>query len=269
MTTAIRKYPRTRHLEGSRLQPGDEDLEALAFDQLRGRHLVVEEKVDGANAAVSFDEDGSLWLQSRGHYLRGGAREKHFALLKTWASGLQSPLRDRLGPRHVMFGEWVYAKHTVYYDELPHYFLEFDVLDREHGVFLSTERRRRLLAGLPIASVPVLSEGSFDRLEDLVRWVGPSTLKGKRWRERLRDVARGVPHLDVDRVERETDMSDAMEGLYIKVEEDGCVVERAKFVRASFLTVVLDAESHWLSRPIVPNGLRDGVDLFAGHVGAE
>jgi hypothetical protein len=193
MTTAIRKYPRTRHLEGSRLQPGDEDLEALAFDQLRGRHLVVEEKVDGANAAVSFDEDGSLWLQSRGHYLRGGAREKHFALLKTWASGLQSPLRDRLGPRHVMFGEWVYAKHTVYYDELPHYFLEFDVLDREHGVFLSTERRRRLLAGLPIASVPVLSEGSFDRLEDLVRWVGPSTLKGKRWRERLRDVARGVP----------------------------------------------------------------------------
>jgi hypothetical protein len=47
------------------------------------------------------------------------------------------------------------------------------------------------------------------------------------------------------------------------------VVERAKFVRASFLTVVLDAESHWLSRPIVPNGLRDGVDLFAGHVGAE
>ena len=32
---------------------------------------VVEEKVDGANAAVSF-EDGKLVLQSRGHVLTGG-----------------------------------------------------------------------------------------------------------------------------------------------------------------------------------------------------
>lgn len=67
------KYPRTRHIEGSRLQPGDEDLDAVAFSELRERPLVVEEKVDGANAAVSFGEDGRLLLQSRGHYLRGGA----------------------------------------------------------------------------------------------------------------------------------------------------------------------------------------------------
>jgi hypothetical protein len=31
MNTRLRKDPRTRHLEGSRLQSGDEDPEAVAF----------------------------------------------------------------------------------------------------------------------------------------------------------------------------------------------------------------------------------------------
>ena len=35
------------------------------------------------------------------------------------------------------------------------------------------------------------------------------------------------------------------------------------FVRAGFLSAVRDSESHWLERPIVPNALRQGVDLFA------
>ncbi len=56
----IHKYPRTPHLEGSRLQPGDEDLDAAPFAKICGRHVVVEEKLDGANAAVSFAPDGTL-----------------------------------------------------------------------------------------------------------------------------------------------------------------------------------------------------------------
>jgi hypothetical protein len=34
--------------------------------------VTVEEKVDGANAAISFSPDGQMLLQSRGHYLTGG-----------------------------------------------------------------------------------------------------------------------------------------------------------------------------------------------------
>ena len=81
----LKKYPRTPHLEGSRLQPGDEDLSQIPFSCIQGKHLVVEEKVDGANSAISFDEDGTLLLQSRGHYLTGGYRERHYNLLKQWA----------------------------------------------------------------------------------------------------------------------------------------------------------------------------------------
>jgi hypothetical protein len=53
-----------------------------------------------------------------------------------------------------------------------------------------------------------------------------------------------------------------MEGLYIKVEEGGQVVGRYKYIRASFLTAVVDSGGHWLRRPILPNRLADGVDLF-------
>ena len=85
MRPPMLKYPRTRHLEGSRLQAGDQDLSQVPFEDIRGQPLVVEEKMDGANCGLSFDEDGQLLLQSRGHYLDGGPREKHFALLKQWA----------------------------------------------------------------------------------------------------------------------------------------------------------------------------------------
>ena len=30
----IRKYPRTPHIEGSRLQPGDEDLSQIPFSEI-------------------------------------------------------------------------------------------------------------------------------------------------------------------------------------------------------------------------------------------
>ena len=72
---SIHKYPRTHRIEGSRLQPGDEDLDAVPFDTIAGRQLVVEEKMDGANCGISFNPSGELLLQSRGHYLTGGGRD--------------------------------------------------------------------------------------------------------------------------------------------------------------------------------------------------
>jgi hypothetical protein len=37
---------------------------------------------------------------------------------------------------------------------------------------------------------------------------------------------------------------------------------RYKFIRAGFLASVLDSGSHWLDRPILPNRLAPGIDLF-------
>ncbi len=260
----IHKYPRTQHIEGSRLQPGDEDLDSVPFAEIAGLHLVVEEKMDGANSAVSFSSAGDLLLQSRGHYLVGGGREKHFSLLKQWASVHTARLWDVLRDRYVMYGEWMYAKHTVFYNALPHYFMEFDVLDTTDMTFLDTPTRQGLLRDLPVCSVAVLHSGQVDSLADLKALIGPSLFISPTHTQDLTAICtdRG---LDVERAARETDPSRLMEGLYIKVEDEetGRVVGRYKYVRAAFLQAVFEAEGHWLSRPIIPNQLREGVDLFA------
>jgi len=253
----LHKYPRTHHLQGSRLQPGDEDLNAIPWTEILGCYVVAEEKLDGANAAISFDEAGQWWAQSRGHFLNGGPREKHFALYKQWAAIHGPALWPILGTRFVLYGEWLYAKHTIYYDQLPAYFLEFDVLDRERGVFLSTARRQQLLMGLPVTSVPIVWQGNLVGRETLTSRVGPSLYKSEGWRESLADVARHRG-LDVERVMHETDSSDTMEGLYVKVESEDAVLDRFKYVRADFLTTVRDSGTHWLRRPIVPNQTAGG-----------
>lgn len=260
--TPLHKYPRTQHLKGSRLQPGDEDLDAVPWKRLAGRHLVVEEKMDGANSGLRFSPAGQLLLQSRGHYLSGGVREKHFARLKQWATTHAATLWDRLGDRYLVFGEWLYAKHTIFYDCLPHYFLEFDILDTVTGDFLSTPRRAELLAGLPVLSVRVLFTGSTHRQQDVTGLLGGSAFIRPGHRDCLREEAQRLG-LDPDHVLAETDRTTLMEGLYIKVEEGDRVVERYKFIRHDFLTAVLQSDSHWLHRPIVPNLLAPDVDLFA------
>lgn len=261
--TQLIKYVRTPHLEGSRLQPGDEDLSQIPFSAIAGKHLVVEEKCDGANTAVSFSETGELLLQSRGHYLTGGWRERHYDLFKQWGSTHRDALYSVLGSRYIMYGEWMYAKHTVHYDRLPHYFLEFDILDRETGQFLDTPTRHQMLRALPVVSVPVLAERAFQDKESLIALLGRSSYISDHHLERLREVSEKMG-LDTQRQCRETDPSPVMEGLYIKVEEDRRVVDRMKYVRNTFYQAVQLSGSHWQERPVVPNGLAIPVEaLFA------
>jgi hypothetical protein len=261
----ILKYPRTRHLEGSRLQAGD-TADDQPISEIAGTPLIVEEKVDGANCAISFDKTGTLLLQSRGHYLTGGGRERHFALLKTWAATHAHRFLPALGDRFVMYGEWLYAKHTVFYDRLPHYFLEFDVFDRETGGFLSTDARRDLLNGLPVMPVPVVHTGKLTTIDQVEALVRPSLYKSEDWRLALEESARWSGSRG-DMVEKQTDDSDLAEGLYLKLEAEGEVLDRFKFVRGDFLQAIEASEGHWQDRPILPNRLSEGVDIFAPQLG--
>lgn len=255
----IIKYPRTPHIQGSRLQPGDEDLRQRPFSDIAGKHVVLEEKIDGANSAISFTDDGELRLQSRGHFLTGGYRERHYDLMKYWGAVQKDRLYEVLGHRYIMYGEWMYAKHTIYYDALPHYFMEFDILDRETDKFLDTPSRHELLKDVPICHVPVLASGVFINMDEILKHLGDSNYITWAHIEHLREDAERL-RLDADRVCRETDASRLMEGIYIKVEENGEVVDRMKYVRASFLQTVEESQSHWLDRPIVPNRITGTID---------
>ena len=258
----ILKYPRTCHVQGSRLQPGDEDLEQVPLRELVGKHLVIEEKQDGANSGISFDAGGKLHLQSRGHFLQGGPREAQFTLLKQWAATWAELFQIALEDRYVAYGEWLYKKHTVYYDALDHYWMEFDIFDRQRQAFLDTRGRATLLNGLPYAKVLVLWEGVWTREMRFEDFVGASRFKTPNWAANLRHEAEQL-RFDWDLVWRHTDHSDLMEGLYIKWEEDGIVRGRYKFVRQDFVSLIASNDEHHDNLPPVPNRLAAGVDLFS------
>lgn len=271
----LQKYPSTRHLEGSQLQQGDDGFAngvvkptkrndpRAAYATLAGKYLVVEEKLDGANAGVSFSEGGELLLQSRGHYLAGGGRERQFGIFKRWAAAHEGALVERLGDRYVMYGEWMGKKHSVFYNQLPHLFCEFDIYDREQQVFLSTAARAALLGEAPVLPVPVLYAGiAPPRLADLKALIRFSLAKTERWRHDFEATVEREG-LDLAKCWAQADKSDLAEGLYIKVEEDGVVTARYKWVRSDFVQAILDAKMHHSQQPYVPNQLAPGVDMYA------
>ncbi len=250
----IIKYPRTQHIKGSKLQDGDYDLSQIPFSKIQNKNIVIEEKVDGANVGISFSTDGELLLQSRGHFLVGGYKERHYDLLKIFANENYQQLYSVLGDKYIMYGEWLYAKHKIYYDALPSYFLEFDVYDKQKGVFLDTTSRRELLKDLPICSVPVLASGKFDSLEKVLSFLTNSKYKTENCEQNLLQTINAL-NLDKEECLSETDLSPLMEGLYIKVEENGIVTNRMKYVRYSFTQPNSVTTSKWLTKPIIPNKL--------------
>ena len=70
-------------------------------------------------------------------------------------------------------------------------------------------------------------------------------------------------NLDPEQIVKETDNSMLMEGLYIKVEEDGIVKDRMKYVRNSFKQNMEVSDKDWLVRPVIQNKLdKDINELF-------
>lgn len=253
------KYPRTKHIESSSIQK-DDIKETMLVSNLTDL-VIIEEKMDGANCGISFDNN-KLLLQSRGHYLNGGPREKQFELFKSWAMRWKNELFKIIGNKYIMYGEWLYAKHTIYYDFLPHYFMEFDIFDYNNEKFLSTLARINLLKNSPIESVKVISTVKSDNISLDYLWnlIGESSFKSKDWKTNIKKECnnRGINY---DLILKQTQNDNFMEGLYIKTEKKDKVTGRFKLVRSQFLSLV-NSESHWLSRPIIPNKLMPNKNIF-------
>lgn len=107
------KYPKTQALD--RLLPAGAPLDSLVSD---GQYWVIEEKMDGTQLGLQFDAQAQPVLQSRGTIITS---ELEFSWLKSWIWQHYQLLFSCLGHRYIVFGEWLWAKHTIYYDQLPHW----------------------------------------------------------------------------------------------------------------------------------------------------
>src|SRR6266849_619440 len=167
------KYPRTPHLFGSKGTDDDKHLsEAESKEFIANESLIVEEKIDGTNVGIHFTSAGQMVLQCRGHLITQGMHPQ-YDLFKQWTAVKRSVIEERLEDRFILFGEWLYARHSVHYRQLPHYFFEFDIYDKDQETFLSLEQRLTLLDGAGIETVPGLHQGSIGKVE-LEELIGPS-----------------------------------------------------------------------------------------------
>lgn len=236
------KYPRTPHLFGSQGTDDDKHLgEAESNRIIADESLIVEEKIDGTNVGIHFRSDGELVLQCRGHLITEGMHPQ-YDLFKQWTTVKRPVLEERLQDRYILFGEWMYARHSVHYQQLPHYFFEFDIYDKEAGAFLSLDLRTVLLKDTNIHTVPVVHRGAIMQ-DELIGLVGPSQF-GARFEN---PVTKRV--------------DDRMEGLYVRTESAGTVTSRAKYVRYEFVEKIKQS-THWQHQAVVPNVLKEGADIW-------
>ena len=242
------KYPRTPHLFGATGTPDDKRMSTPASDaMLADPSLIVEEKLDGTNVGLHFvtDEDAGepeLLLQCQGHLITSGMHSQ-YDLLKQWATARQQQFYGVLGDRYLLFGEWLFARHTVAYAALPHYFFEFDIYDKTDRVFLDLSRRLPLVSALGVETVPVLHRGPISRKQ----------LDGLIERSAFESRFEHPGNTQTD---------DRMEGLYLRTEAGGVVSGRAKRVRPEFVAKINES-THWQQQPMMANQLADGVSIWS------
>lgn len=166
------RYPRTPYLwEPDAGAGGDRVLDPGERPGWLRRPVVVEEKLDGANVSVWW-ENGRAQVASRGG---PDAMDRGRQL---------GPLRGRVGASHdrfaslldggwVLYGEWLWLAHTVHYDRLPDHLVALDLWHPRSGFADLAERDQRVRAsGLVLP--PRLFTGVLGSADALLGLMGQS-----------------------------------------------------------------------------------------------
>ncbi|MFF7212674.1 RNA ligase family protein [Streptomyces sp. NPDC008238] len=178
-------YPRTPHLPWSPGASAD-DLRAGDPGALRGREVVVTEKLDGENTTLYRDGTHARSLDSSHHPSRA------------WVKALQGGIGPFLPAGLRVCGENLHARHSVPYEDLDSWFYGFSVWDGDRC--LDWDRTVRFLRRLGIPVPPVLWRGTYDEAAlralrlDTARREGyvVRTVDGFRYGEFGRHVAKWV-----------------------------------------------------------------------------
>ena len=144
------KFNRTRHIfdaGGNGVTRDDLVMSKGESEMFLKKSLfVIEEKVDGANIGFSIDKNFVVRAQNRSHYVNS-ASHKQFSTLDAWIEKHSQDLLKILNPpgKYILFGEWLFAKHSVYYTGLPGHFLAFDIFDTERNCYLNVFERNSIV----------------------------------------------------------------------------------------------------------------------------
>ena len=145
-----------------------------------GEDIVIQEKIDGSNASIRYDEEsGTLKAFSRRLELSADNTLNGFW---DYVQTLNlDTFKEILGSRYIVFGEWMGAKHAIKYPENVYgKFWMFDVWDTQTEQYLPYEETRSFYDKLIACGnednkfnfVPVFYIGKFESWEKTSELVG-------------------------------------------------------------------------------------------------
>lgn len=144
------KYPKTLHLPYS---PGltKDDKKIKTTKYLEECHVIVTEKLDGENTCLEHDKIHARSENSTSHPSRNRIKKLH------------AEIRHLISANDAVFGENVYAKHSIEYDSLNSSFYIFAIYDKASKAFYSWHMTRLLAKEYGLRTVPEIYEGPWKK----------------------------------------------------------------------------------------------------------
>lgn len=156
----FRKYEKTYRIIVPQVNlPGKLSLSKDEANSLLNGEVIVEEKLDGANTGIIRHKQG-FSLQKRGS-LVGQSEHAQFQYFHNWSSYQNYDKLMNLPNGFIVYGELMYACHTVYYDELPDYFLVFDIINTKKERWMDRDERDDFCNQYKLHQVPLINKGYF------------------------------------------------------------------------------------------------------------
>jgi len=229
-----RKYPRSMNLPWSGSNSSD-DVWWKDTTHFNSVEVVVTEKMDGENTTIY--PDGYVHARS--------VDSKHHPS-RSWIKSLAAGICHHLPRGWRICGENVFAWHSIFYTELPSYFLVFGIYDEE-DVCLSWSMTEDFCQEIGLETVPCLWRGIWN--ENLVRdlWDGRGCFPT--FASKI-DPAERVPKFpeDFEPCEAEGYVVRAAGPFYY----DEFSTKVAKYVRPHHVTT----DQNWMTREMVRNLLK-------------
>jgi ATP-dependent RNA circularization protein (DNA/RNA ligase family) len=207
------KYPRTFHLPWSE-GATDDDKRLKKIDHFSGKEVIVTEKLDGENCTMYHDHLHARSIDSKDHPSRH------------WVKMLHATISHDIPQNWRLCGENMYAKHSIYYEQLTSYYYLFSIWN-EQNQCLSWDETIEWAQLFQTPTAPVLYRGLFDEKKIKSLFSKRSVFGGEQ------------------------------EGYVVRLADsfhyDNFKHSVGKFVRKNHV----QTDQHWLNQSIIPNGIMD------------
>jgi ATP-dependent RNA circularization protein (DNA/RNA ligase family) len=124
--------------------------------------VIIEEKVDGANVGIIRTKD-NFRLQKRGSLVDTSEHEQ-YNRFKAWANENYEKIMS-IPQNIIVYGEFMYAQHHIFYDKLPDWFLVFEIYDTKMQKYWDYWTRHEFCESNGLAQAPLIFEGFIDKSE--------------------------------------------------------------------------------------------------------